>query len=204
VFSILLPCFALALWLALVVLPGASLYLRVRQELPRSGTGLLTFGQFSVVMSRDRLFAFVFNMQGHNSDVVAGANLPGVSIEVLVSILHRTWPSVWYPTGFMRDSWRALIYPLYCLPFWWFVGRGGDGLMGWRRQHWSLCLIGSAFFLVFASFTVAFQFAPAADRIDFPMWVVYGAGLWDAMFAVFPAAWVRQRTSDRGQRPAEA
>jgi hypothetical protein len=188
----LLPFLDLAIWLALVVAPLGFMYFQLRQSLPQSGTESIFFWTRSADVSRDDLLPIVLQLGAQrNANTVTALDL-------------HTWPSIWRPARFNVDSWRALSFPFYCLPAWWFAGRGMDALFGRRRLHWPALFSGLFFFLLFGGLLMSLVVMPASERDGLPQWVFWGSGLWMVLFAVFPLAWVRQRVSDRRRRSAAA
>lgn len=184
-FSILLPCFSIAIWLALVVMPVAGMYFRLRDRLPFSGPATLDLGNASFVLSRDRLLHFVLDFgAGRYSHLLTALNMPGFAVDLLSSI--KTWPESWYPEWIGWESWLALIMPLYCLPVWWFAGRGIDAMLGRRRLGFLSLIFGTAVFLIFAIVFLGFSFALPPNELDGGRWIVWGPALWSVLFAAFP------------------
>jgi len=203
-FALLLPLFALTLWLAVVPTQLGWIAWRLRHT-PKSGTenaqpdgssepsppGLA----FSI--PRENLSKFLFQGELDRwSHPVMAFNLPGILVEILISF-PTTWPSIWHPVSFMMNAWRTIGYPFYCLPIWWFTGKGLDSAMGRRRLHWVPLALGTILFLTFLFFFLGFRFfSPAADRFD-SGWLLWGLAMWAIGFGVFPFAWVRQIRRNR-------
>lgn len=126
-----------------------------------------------------------------DSEIISSVNIPGVFIDAPVSRLfggaiHRN------PFGWTWIAWRAISYPFFCLPAWWFAGRGLDALLGWRRPHWWTLLIGT--FLCAGSLTLllGLRFGLSAAEGAGDSWIVLGFGFWTLAFASFPAVWARR------------
>jgi hypothetical protein len=137
------------------------------------------------------------------SRLVTAINLPGVFVEALIS-LPISWPDSWHPEGLTLDSWRAIILPFFCLPFWWFVGRGTDALLGRRRLHWVTLLLGSILCSCFIVMILGLRFGlPASDRTAESNWIFWGVGCWALAFGVFPLTWIWRGRSSRALKKAD-
>jgi hypothetical protein len=196
-FSVMLPLFELAIWVVLVVVPATLVFLNLNQTAHGSPTAHVGTERFGLEIPRQRVLWFAFwSATNNKAHAIAAINIPGTIPEVLIS-LPTSWPQSWHPAGWLIDSWRALIFPFFCLPAWWFVGLGVDSLLGWRRLHWVTLLLGSIFFLLFAVLFLGFRFGMSiSERTESDIrWVLWGFGLWALLFAAFPCAWLRQRRS---------
>jgi hypothetical protein len=89
-------------------------------------------------------------------------------------------------------TWRALIFPVYALPAWWFAGVCLDALLGRRRLHWVPALLALLFFGFCAVMTVMFSLQNRLED-SFDIWIGLGSVLWTGLFALAPVAWWRQR-----------
>lgn len=121
--------------------------------------------------------------------VVEAVNLPATAIEVVVSHLARTWPQGWTPRGIFVHSWRAVVFPFYALPFWWFVGLGTDDLLQRRTLRWPPRVAGMLLWAFTVFLFVGFIFAMSAKErgsLTYPLW---GLALWSLLLAVFPIGW---------------
>jgi hypothetical protein len=203
VFSILLPCLDLAIWLALIVGPVGLDYFRPHhQSLARDfGVIYLRKGTYRIEAEDLPWFLVVTEKM---SQAITAINLPAMTIEMLTSI--KTWPDSWSPALVGLESWRSFVFPFYCLPFWWFAGHGIDALIGRRRLSWFPFTVGTLFFALFAILLFGMRFClPESDPDRKGItWILLGFGLWASLFAAFPMAWVLQRTSDRRRRSAVA
>ena len=130
-------------------------------------------------------------------------NLPGILIQKLISLLSRTsWPGGWHPQALALETWQALVFPFFALPFWWLVGCGLDALLNKEHLHWSSLLTGTLLFGLCVAALISFCFPmPAADRIDLALWIRSFAG-WTVGFAVLPIAWITQSIRQHGQHSA--
>lgn len=206
-FSLLLPALELAAWLLLVPTQVGLLFWRLHH--PASVPVSEEFQTDKMYSVLPNILLITPQKQGHASkhpfwdtalwlgttrysQLVTEINMPGVFVEALVS-MPTSWPQSWHPEGMMLESWRAIILPFFCLPFWWFAGRGVDGVLGWRRLHWATMLLGSVLFAAFVVLLVGLRFGlPASDRTPDGNWIFYGFGLWILVLAAFPIAWLRR------------
>src|SRR5262249_28790345 len=123
-----------------------------------------------------------------DSHTISAINLPGMFIEPL-SRLVPAWRQLGHPAQLTRDSWRALTLPIFCLPGWWLVGRGIDGLLGRKRLHWATLLTGSVLFVLFVVVLLGFTFGlSSAERADLH-WISWGLAFWTLAFSVLPLTW---------------
>ena len=202
-FAILLPMIDLVLWAVLLPTPATLRYIELRRAAGTADPVHLRFGVFEAVVPRKRLFFFIFEGLGMGeSQLISGLNAPGVFLVMPISAF-TTWPSEWHPKSLPGTFWRSISLPFFCLPAWWFAGRGLDALFGWRRPRWWTLLIGSIFCAGFLVLTVGlfFAFTPP-DRADGSM-IVGGMALWTMLFAAFPVVWIR-RAVQRAPQQTEA
>jgi hypothetical protein len=124
--------------------------------------------------------------------LMTAINIPGMFGEMLVD-LPTTWPDSWHPAALSLDSWRAIIMPFYCLPFWWFVGLGLDTAVCRRGPRWGWLTLGTALFVLMAVLAAGLRFGlPEADRAGATKFVI-SLCLWMSGFSTFPIAWMLQR-----------
>ena len=196
-FSVLLPLLELAIWVVLVAIPATLAYTgldqaaRLTVKRPRDSIA----GILPNIGDSERWFPLAIALQDR-AHFIAAVNMPAMATEILVD-LPTTWPESWHPQQLMLDTWRSLIFPFYCLPAWWFVGRGMDALLGTRRQHWATALFGFAIFLLFAVIFCGLAFGLSAADHEDSGWIFWGLGGWCLLFAVTPCAWFRQWRSRR-------
>jgi hypothetical protein len=131
--------------------------------------------------------------------MIKAINLPGTIFEILIS-LPTSWPSTWHPAALLPETWDALVYPFFCLPFWWLVGCGLDGLLHKERLHWSLLLIGTLLSGTSLTFALGFRFGMSeAERVGSD-WLMSGFLGWTIGFAVLPVAWIAQSIRQRDNK----
>jgi hypothetical protein len=191
-FSFLLPLLSLSVWLAIVAVPATIGYLRLLEMAHGASVVHLQAGQFSMSVPRDRFLWFSIRGIGiKRSDSISALNMPGLIGELLIS-LPTFWPAGWHPAGWDIKSWRTLVMPFFCLPAWFFVGRGIDALLGWRRLRWGTLLAGTLLCVLFLVLFLGLRFGLSNEErgeVVFPLW---GMSLWAFLFAVVPAAWIRE------------
>lgn len=181
-FTLLLPLLSILSWVCFVAVPVTVDELQLRdphkltQRIPQDLPG-----------QKASHIALWFN----------GIDVPANFVELPIDRLLPTWPETWYPDGFTVSSWRAVTFPFYALPFWWFAGLGLDTLFRRRHLAWPVLVLGSALCMVSALGAVALTQAGErpfdAPGVDLP--VVIGAYLWALLFAAFPVAWALHRRS---------
>jgi hypothetical protein len=130
--------------------------------------------------------------------IINGVMLPANSIELPIDRLLPAWPDTWHPSNFSVFSWRAITFPIYCLPFWWFAGYGADALFKRRRPRWPTLLTGTLLCTLFALLTIGFCVSPSPysePAVNIPL--IIGGVLWTVLFATFPSTWLRNGLASR-------
>lgn len=201
-FSLLLPIVDLALLVVLVFVPITMTALHLYQASKGSAQVQIHSGSFDMTLPRDQIVPLAIRMVTvSRAHLMIAINLPGVLFQALIS-LPTSHNSSWHPTALLLDTWRALVFPFFCLPFWWLVGRGLDAVIHQERLHWSFLLGGTALFALLLVATFVFYLPmPASDRADL-VWLMQGLIGWTIAFAVLPTAWITQ--SIRYRRDASA
>jgi hypothetical protein len=195
-FSFLLPLLDMIVWVLLVALPASLVFLNLEQMAQGSNVANIHIGDFSVSIPRNQFVSHaLWEATTQSSHAIVVANVPGFFGDSLVSLMR------WRHTSMTLDSWRAVSFPLFCLPAWWLVGLGIDVLLKWRHLHWATFLTGTVLFVLFSVLFVGFRFALSPSDFGEDVYLLWGIGLWVGLFAVLPVAWVRQwrlsRLNDR-------
>lgn len=186
-----MPIVELAVWSALVLLPTVKAYARF-SAVQKYGSVNLRSGEFELMVPRDRWLtislAAICEQRFH---LVAGLNLPGAVIGApltvpVVSFLRK------HPSGLSAEIWNTISLPFFCLPAWWFVGRGLDALLAGRRLHWGMLSIGSILSCVCVALVIGILTSPPADRTDM-VELLPGGIFWAIAFAALPANWLVSR-----------
>ena len=191
--SALVPLTALATWSSLVPIEAAVTVYSFLRAAGGSDNVHMRAGPFETNIPRRNWLPFALEgVSFRHEHTIVAANFPGSVIEILIS-LPLSWPAVWHPNGLTAATWRTLSYPFFCWPAWWFLGRGLDGLVGRRRLHWAMFVVGVALFLVCIVLLLGLRFGlSAADRSE-GSWPLWGLGFWAFAFALPAVAWIRQR-----------
>ena len=133
---------------------------------------------------------------------VSYLNLPGTVVEIGIS-LPTSWPQSYRPhwsSPIGLDGFRALTWPIWALPFWFFAGRGIDSLF--RRKHISAF---EAFFMGAIGLCWGFvALGIACDPGEFEpymRWVALPGVMWIVFSVICLIAWWKQR---RARRSAQA
>ena len=146
-----------------------------------------------MAVDRQDMLRFAVNgTAAREQKAITGLHVPGMFGEVLVS-LPTTWPASWHPASIPLFSWRSLSLPVFCLPFWWFVGVGLDGFSTNKRAHWTLLLFGTLLsaFMLFIAIGLNVMGVMERDTSLFPQ--IAGLYLWAILFSIFPTLWLAQR-----------
>lgn len=171
------------------MVPATLIYLGLRSHFHPGNQ--VVIGNITMSYAGAREFAF----QGpalNASHFIAALNMPAYFIEFVVS-LPISWPSSWHPEGMIPDVWRALSFPFFALPAWWFAGRGIDAFLLRQRPARVTTVIAALFSILSVVLLCGLRFGLTASEregLTLPLW---GFGLWAVLFASFPAAWLRSR-----------
>lgn len=199
-FSILIPLLALVACSAFLLFPTLILFDHLRHVPAVGGNVYLGNQMIQVAAPRRHLLWWSFGIATFaRAHIVMGINLPGFALHSLFSSLFSGSP-FWQPPGMMPDAWRAIVSPILCLPAWWFVGRGIDGIFGTRRLGWPTVVIGAILAAFLLTFIFGFEFGMSPEEqqtTTVPMW---SFTLWAVAFAVGPIAYLKQRLSRFKQR----
>jgi hypothetical protein len=111
-------------------------------------------------------------------------NFPGVllglpiTIPVTSTLQHSPSPSI-------DTVWAAFTSPIFCMPVWWFVGRGLNAALTGTRPHLAMRIMGTTLFAIALAGAIAI--VVAMDSIDFKPTILAGTVFWTAAFGIFPA-----------------
>jgi hypothetical protein len=187
-FSHLLPVVDLALLVVLVFVPISLMSVRLYEASAGSNQVNIHSGQFDVTLPRNQIVPLAIRMVTvSKAQIIMAINLPSVLIPLI---------SGWHPPSMLLETWQALVFPFFCLPFWWLVGRGLDGLLRGQRLHWSILLAGTLLFGLFVFDAFSLYVIPVANRSNV-VWVTKGFAGWTIAFAVLPIAWIAQSIRQR-------
>ena len=191
-FSHILPVIDLALLVLLIFVPISVVALHLYGASKGSDQIHLHSEQFDITIPRDQIIPWAIRVATvPKAQLMKSLNLPGLIPDILIS-LPTSWPNTWHPKPLLLETWDALAYPFFALPFWWLVGCGLDGLLQKERIHWSLLLSGTLLSLACLTLLLGFSFGlSVSDQKDSEVFIS-GATGWTIAFALLPAAWIAQ------------
>jgi hypothetical protein len=199
--SHILPVVDLALLVLLVIVPitltSVHLY-----EASKGATQIhIHSGQFETIVPRSQIVPWAIRMETMTrAHTIMAINLPGVLLQALISLPSiKSGAQSWHPQALTLETWQALVFPFFALPFWWLVGRGLDGLIGEERLHWSLLLAGTLLSATCLALTVDFRLSMSVSERIGSDWFIRGFAAWSIAFAVLPVAWIMQLSRQRGK-----
>ena len=144
----------------------------------------------------DRFLSVAFDRAGWWAEKPATIlNAPAKFVDAVVSLLVARKAN-WHPASLLPSAWHALIYPIYALPAWAYIGLGIDAGIGrCLVRRWNVVL--SLFLaLTFAILFCGFRFGmSAAEREgqELLSWLIEGFALWAVLFAIPFVAWMLRR-----------
>jgi hypothetical protein len=192
-FTTLLPLFSLAISVCFVALPATFDYLAEQQDAIRAEQLSIDQGHPNAAPSRVQIIRNVLSVADDiSAGIINGIMLPANLIELPIDRVLPSWPDTWHPPDFSVFSWRAITFPLYCLPFWWFAGYGADALLRRRQPRWPTLLAGTVFCALFTLLAIVVCLMPSLNSdptVNIPL--IIGGLLWTILFATFPATWLR-------------
>jgi hypothetical protein len=193
-FSHLLPLIDLVLLVILVFVPVTLTAFRLYQAANGSDHIHLRSGEFDVDLPRDQIIPWAIRVATvPRARTMMAINLPGSIIQWLISLPSRTSPpSGWHPQVLALETWQALVFPFFALPFWWLVGCGLDVPAYKEHLHWSLLATGTVLFVLLFAVIISFCFS-GDDRAELAL-PMRGFVGWAIGFAILPTAWVVQQT----------
>jgi len=188
-FALLLPLLELIIWAILVPAPTTLIYMTVhaRSQPENLHTEI---GTFTVAPQEVRRIA-IESAALRTSHVITALNTPGVFFEMLVSL--PVWPFSWHPANLPLDVWRSISLPFFCLPAWWFAGRGFDFLRNRANLRWPIALLGTLLFISFIVLFCGLRFGVPVEDLADGTWILWGMALWATLFAAYPLAWLMRR-----------
>ena len=191
-FAFLMPLLDVAIWAGLVMTPAVLLFIQAHDV--SVGPSDAVHADYTFDVRRDDLLYIPFtDIRVSRSHIISTISLPVTVVEGMIS-LPILRPASWRPADLNVDTWRALGYPIYCIPVWWFVGIGMDSLFGKRQLGWQSQLAGTLLMLLFSLIFIGFRYGFKGNdpNGDLP-WILRAVAFWILMFAVFPLAWLKPR-----------
>jgi hypothetical protein len=195
-----LPLSELLVWLLLVALPFTFTYINLQTSQKHSGNVIVPMDGATFSFSSQEIRHVALEWPARRaSHVLTALNMPALAIELLVS-LPISWPYSWHPTNLSMDAWRSISFPFFCLPVWWFAGKGFDALRRREKPSTRTTVFATLFsigFLILSVGLTVTQFAMEQDgsvpKSDRTWWPILGMALWAILFISFPLAWLRER-----------
>lgn len=188
----------------------------VNPDLPRQIRASLHPPPTSKAAETERLeadFGAIDHWRVNATQVVWLENTPGMWAELATST--QTWPDSWFPVGFPDlFAWRAVLWPLASLPFWFSAGRGIDWFLDRHRRPHKIgrltCLL-ALFSAAWGALLVLLGLiehnpalrAPALDQsmsLSGGLWLIFGTITCSASFL----QWRESRALRRTKKEAEA
>ena len=152
-----------------------------------SANTTVNLGRFHAGLLPSELLPFAVNAAIYtHSHAITALNLPGALLEMPIEVAI-TNPDAWYARRLETWSLRAVLTPLYGLPFWYLAGLGLDALLHRRRPARIALLLSTALFALFLALAASLLFAAEPTSL----WVILGFTLWTPLFALPPAAGLR-------------
>jgi hypothetical protein len=186
--SFVLPFAELALWSALVVIPTLLMYGEF-YSLHRHENTSTSSAQFDLIVSRGGWLEFsLATVCERRFHTIVNLNLPGALIGApltapVASYFRRN------PSAFSVQTWHAVTIPFFCLPAWWFVGLGMEGVLTRKRLNWALRSVGSTLCCACIALAIGILTSPPADSADLLPFIP-GAIFWAVAFGLFPVNWL--------------
>jgi hypothetical protein len=194
----LLPALIICLWIAVILAPALLFFFRLKQTAHGSESLLLVFGDFQMTIPSNHFFSFAFDRAGLRADkLIFVLDLPAKAMELIVSLLMSSRTGNWHPASLLPSTWRALTYPFYALPAWFYVGASVDALLGRRHvSRWNM-ILSLILSLMLVTLCCGLRFGiSAAERQgqDLLGWAIEGLALWAILFSIPFVAWIKQRS----------
>jgi hypothetical protein len=192
-FARTLPILALLLSYVLIAVPATRAYFYFSRA-SQHGRDLLVphHGSYIRIPHEHFLRTSVLGSAELTEPAIVPINFPGGFIDLAVQKKAGTWPHGWSPQGISVPAWKAIILPIFCLPFWWLAGLGIDSLFRPRQLRWWALLSGSVFWAFYLLAAVGLVFNVLVAKDHYPSALAYGVGLWFILLAAFPITWVQR------------
>lgn len=199
-FSHLLPLIDLVLLVLLVFVPITLTARHLYKASRGSDQVHVRDGKIDALVSRDQIVPWAIRVEtAPRAPLIKAINLPGTMLEVLIS-LPTSWPSTWHPQALLPETWDTLVYPFFCLPFWWLVGCGLDVLVNKESLHPSLLVIGTLLSATCLTLAFGSRFRMLETEPVGAAWFIRGFTGWTIGFAILPIAWIMQSIRQRRSR----
>ena len=195
-FATFLPLLDLVIWAPLALTPAVLLFIQSHDTSigPKDAVSV----DYSFDVHRDDVYTIpLTEKKVSRSHTIGTVALPATIVETVISSPSML-ASSWHAADFYLDSFRSLTYPIYCLPAWWFVGTGVDGLFGKRKIGLPARLAGTVLTIVLITIVIGLRSASHGNDPHGEFnWIMRALGIWILMFMVFPAVWLKQALMPR-------
>lgn len=141
-------------------------------------------------------------------DFVAALNLPAGAIQLPYVIFFSPDKREWMPAEMDFRLWRALTWPLLCIPFWWMASRGIDALIALKQGQllpkisWLESILGAVMAVLFAVAFVGLLIVSYGDKDQTGRHFIAGLGLWAMLGSLSVIAKFRQWRLHKNQKLA--
>jgi hypothetical protein len=198
---VLVPLLVLALSWVMLAVPFTATYLYLKRFDTGAARIAVTMPHGDVLsFPRKQLVSIAFHFSGGNTtEAISAINFPGFLGEALLSLAVFSKHGSWSPPGILYEDWRALAFPVFALPVWWFWSRALESLVRSTRRLWRELIGGTLVAILFLVLALGLRFGmTAAERAEgYLAWVNWGSLLWAILMMIFPAALVRQTLLSR-------
>jgi len=199
--SLILPILSLAIWIAVVLIPTTLTYVYFLQKAQGAPSLSITLPLAHLNLPRAHFLSFAADRAAYRfGHAMLAINIPATAIELPIDRFTSSWPSTRVPSGMHFESWRAVIYPFYCLPFWWCAGVGLDALLRRRQLRWPWLLVGTLLWGFIVFITMGFTFGLSAEDHRGNAYIFWGLGFWCLLLAAYPTTWIRTGLAYRRSR----
>lgn len=179
-----------------MLVPSLLFFARLKQAAHGAGSLALTSGEFVITIPSDRFLSVAFDRAGWWAEKpLTIVNAPAKIAETVVSLIVAR-KGYWWPSSLPQSTWHALIYPIYALPAWIYLGFGIDALIGRHRVHRWNVILGLLLALTCASLFCGFRFGmPATERNgqERLSWFIDGLAIWAVLFSIPAVAWLQKK-----------
>jgi len=202
-FAYLLPVIELLLAAMTVVVPALLSFIHFKQVAHGSASVSLESGEYEFTIPSDQFLAVAFDRAEWRAErPITILNTPAVFVEPLISLVVAR-KGYWWPHSLLQKhiavhlmTWRTLVYPIYAVPAWIYIGLAIDAMIGRRHiRRWN-AILSVLLVLTCASLFCGFRFGMTiAEREGQETlgWFIDGFALWAVLFCTPAMAWIWQK-----------
>ncbi len=179
----------------LLVVPALTFYFRIKHAAHGAATVYIRAGEFTLPLRSSEFLSQGFMSAGYVArQWVLPLNAPGIVGQLLVSVFSR-YTGRFYRATLFWPFWDSVIYAIFAIPAWRFVGRGVDQLRKGVSAGRANLVMSLVLIVLSATFSaviwIGFLNDPGATE-DARLASV-GFAVWSLLFAIPLLAWVRNR-----------